>query len=253
LGVRIRALLILLAAIALRAGAAEHVSIAAAANLVFVLDPLNSEFAKANPDVVVTDAIGASGSLVAQIENGAPYDVFLSADLQDPKKLIKAGGAQESSLVVFAMGKLVLWTTRPGLELSSVGSVVRNPSVERLAIANPKTAPYGRAAEEALASLGVADAARPKLVFGENITATAQFVLSGNVDAGFVALSLVLSPKLKGKGNWIEVPPATYSPIAQGGVLTLLGSNNPAARRYLDFITSPPARAVFARFGYALP
>jgi molybdate transport system substrate-binding protein len=236
----------------IRAGAAEHVSVAAAANLVYVLDPLNAEFERIHPDVVVTSEIGASGSLVAQIINGAPYDVFLSADLDYPKKLVKAGEAQGSSLVVFAVGKLVLWTTRPGIDPSSIESVVLNPSVGRLAIANPATAPYGRAAEETLARLGLAERAKSKLVFGENITQTAQYVSSGNVDAGFVALSLVLSPKLKGEGRWFLVPAALYAPIEQGGVLTARGAANAAARRYLDFLTSPAARKLFVQFGYGV-
>ena len=241
------------AALAPRADAAEHVSVAAAANLVFVLEPLDADFSRANPGVSVTDTMGASGSLVSQIEAGAPYDVFLSADLLYPKRLVQDGGAHGSSLLVFAVGKLVLWTTRPGLDVSSIGSVVRNPAVGRLAIANPSTAPYGRAAEEALAKLGLLEAARPKLVYGESITQAAQFILSGNADAGFVALSLVLSPKLKEKGRWLAVPPGAYSPLQQGAVLTLRGEANPAARKYLEFLATPAARAEFARFGYDPP
>jgi molybdate transport system substrate-binding protein len=220
---------------------------------VYVLAPLNAEFAKTNPEVAVTSEIGASGSLVAEISNGAPYDVFLSADVEFPQKLAQAGGASASSLVVFAIGKLVLWTTRPGLDLSSVESVVGNRSVQKIAIANPKTAPYGRAAEEVLTKLGVAGEAKGKIVFGENITQTAQYVSSGSADAGFVALSLVLSPKLKDKGRWLELPPALYAPIAQGGILTTRGANNSAARRYLDFLGSPAAREIFAKFGYGIP
>ena len=240
-------------AIAVHAAVSEHVSVAAAANLVFVLEPLNAEFAKTHPDVAVTCETGASGSLVSQIDNGAPYDVFLSADLDYPRMLVKAGGAESSSLVVFAVGKLVLWTTKPGIDHSSIESIVRSASVSRLAIANPRTAPYGRAAEETLARLGLTEVAKPKLVTGENITQAAQYVFSGNVDAGFVALSLVLSPKLKDKGAWIEVPAALHSPIEQGGVLTTRGAGNAAARLYLDFLTSPEARKVFARFGYGIP
>jgi len=233
--------------------AAERVAVAAAANLVYVLEPLNAEFAKTDPGVDVESEIGASGNLVAQIGNGAPYDVFLSADMEYPKKLVQAGGAQASSLVTFAVGKLALWTTRPELDLSSVESVVRNPKVAKLAIANPSVAPYGRAAEQVLAKLGLTGVARAKLVFGENITQTAEYVSSGNADAGFVALSLVFSPKLKDKGRWLEVSPELYDPIAQGGVLTNRGAANPAARRYLAFLTSPAARRVFAQFGYGLP
>ena len=242
-----------LAAAVASVSASEHVAVAAAANLVYVLEPLDAAFAKAEPDVKVTREIGASGSLVAQIENGAPYDVFLSADLDFPRRLVKAGGARGSSLTTFAIGRLVLWTTRPGLDLPSVPSVVRDPSVRRLAIANPQTAPYGRAALEVLSKLGLSGDAKPKLVFGENITQTAQYVFSGNVDAGFVALSLVVSPKLKDKGRWLEVPSSLYAPIEQGAVLTVPGGSNPAARRYLDFLKSPEARRIFSRFGYGLP
>jgi molybdate transport system substrate-binding protein len=243
----------LFAGIAVQGAAAQRVSVAAAANLVFVLEPLNAEFAKMHPDIAVTCETSASGSLVSQISNGAPYDVFLSADLDYPRMLVKAGGAEGSSLVVFAVGRLVLWTTKPGIDHSSIESIVRSPSVARLAIANPRTAPYGRAAEETLATLGLADFAKPKIVTGENITQTAQYVSSGNVDAGFVALSLVLSPKLKDKGTWIEVPAPLYSPIEQGGVLTMRGAANAGARLYLDFLSSPAARRVLAQFGYGFP
>jgi molybdate transport system substrate-binding protein len=247
------AFLLLFAAACSRGVGAERVSVAAAANLVYVIEPLNAEFAKLRPDVVVTSEIGASGSLVVQIKNGAPYDVFLSADVDYPRKLVESGSAQASSLATFARGRLVLWTTRKGIDLSSVESVVRDTSVQRLAIANPATAPYGRAAEEVLAKLGLTEVAKPKLVFGENITQTAQFVSSKNADAGFVALSLVLSPKLADKGRWLEVPATLYAPIAQAGVLTKRGGLNSAARQYLDFLQSPAARKVLAQYGYGLP
>lgn len=238
---------------AVRAETAAQVSVVAAANLTYVLAPLNAAYSKGDPTVTVTSEIGASGSLVAQISNGAPYDVFLSADMDFPRKLIAAGGADGPSLVTFAFGRLVLWTTRKDLVLDSVEGVLRDPSVHKIAIANPKSAPYGRAAEEALAALGLAAEAAPRTVFGENITQTAQFVSSGNADAGFVAYSLVVAPNLKEKGLWIEVPASLYKPIAQGAVLTKKGASNPAARRYLQFLGSPEARAVFTKFGYGLP
>lgn len=232
---------------------AETVAVAAAANLTYVLGPLDHEFERQNPGITVTGEIGSSGSLVAQIKNGAPYDVFLSADMDFPRKLIAEGGAEATSLVPFAYGKLILWTTRPGLDLSSIANVVRNVGVRRIAVANPKLAPYGRAAEEVLSKLGLTAAAAPKLVYGENITQTAQFVSSGNADAGFVAFSLVTAPNLKEKGRWIEVPAALYKPIAQGAVLTTRGASSEAARTYLRFLATPEARTVFSRFGYGLP
>jgi len=253
-----RARLRLLLAIALSA-AGTHASgagkllVAAAANMTYVLEPLNAAFERAEPGVTVTTEIGSSGGIVAQIGNGAPYDVFLSADMDFPAKLVAMGEADGASLVTYAFGRLVLWTTRPGLELGSVESVVRNPRVLKIAIANPGTAPYGRAAEEVLSRLGIAAEAGPKLVVGENVTQAAQFVSSGNADAGFVAYSLVVAPNLGDKGRWIEIPAALYSPVAQGAVLTRHGMSNPAARRYLRFLGGKEAREVLARFGYALP
>ncbi len=235
------------------AAAAEKVSVAAAANLTYALEALNAGFVQANPGVEVTVLTGASGNLVTQIENGSPNDVFLSADMDFPRRLIKAGQADEGSLVDFATGRLALWTTRPGLELTSVAAAVRSPAVQKLALANPATAPYGRAAQEALTKLHVWEEVQPKLVTGENITQTAQFVETGNADAGFVALSLVLSPRLKDRGRWIEVPPGLYAPLDQGAVLTRHGKDNPAARRYLAFLRSPAAGLILERFGYRVP
>ena len=233
--------------------AAETVSVAAAANLVYALDALNAAFAKTVPAVTVTTATGASGNLVAQIKNGAPYDVFLSADLDYPQALVAAGQAEAKSLTTFAVGRLVLWTTKPAIDLTSIAATVRNPAVQNLAIANPGTAPYGRAARQALEKLGAWSDAQPKLVTGENITQTAQFVETGNADAGFVALSLVLSPKLRDRGRWLEVPAELYASLAHGAVLTVRGAANPAARRYLEFLADPVAKKILRDFGYGVP
>jgi len=249
-----RPLLVLLALAPLGAVAAERVAVAAAANLAYVLAPLDAAFARANPGVNVTSTIGASGSLVAQISRGAPYDVFLSADLDYPRKLVQAGGAPAGATVVtFAFGRLVLWTTRGTLELGSVASVMNNPAVRRVAEANPRTAPYGRAAEEVLAHLGLVDEVRAKIVVGENISQAAQYVASGNADVGFVALSLVAAPHHPSQGRWIEVPSSLYAPIAQGAVVTTHGADHAAAQRYLEFLTGGEARRIFAEFGYGLP
>lgn len=243
----------LLLAAAPLARAAESVSIAAAANLVYALEALDAAFKEAAPDVAVTVATGASGNLVAQIRNGAPYDVFLSADLDFPQALVKSGHAEAASLAVFATGRLVLWTTRPEVPLDSIAGTVRSEAVQRLAIANADSAPYGRAAKQALEKLGLWAEAQPKLVVGENITQTAQFVETGNAEAGFVALSLVLSPKLKERGRWIAVDGALHAPLEQGAILTRRGAGNPAAARYLAFLRSDAARKILERFGYAVP
>jgi molybdate transport system substrate-binding protein len=233
--------------------AAEAVSVAAAANLVFALDELNAAFKKLEPDTAVTLATGASGNLVAQIKNGAPFDVFLSADLHYPNALIAAGQADAKTVTKFAIGRLVLWTTKANLPLDSLPAVVRDPSVKKLAIANIDTAPYGRAAKQSLEKLGVWTDAQPKIVTGENITQTAQFVETGNADAGLVAMSLVLSPKLKNRGRWIEIPAELYSPLEQAAVLTKRGETNVAAQRFLTFLRSDVAQEIFQRFGYGIP
>jgi molybdate transport system substrate-binding protein len=232
---------------------AEKVSVAAAANLVYALDAVNAAFQRAEPDVELTASTGASGNLFAQIKNGAPFDVFLSADTDYPQALIKAGAADERSLTVFAVGRLALWTTRPGVSVSSVEAAVRDPAVKKIAIANAEHAPYGRAAKQALLKLHLLQEAEPKFVVGENISQTAQFVETGNADLGFVALSHVVSPKLQSQGSYLEVPADLYDRLDHAGVLTRRGAGNAAAQRYLAFLSSLTAQKIFAQFGYGLP
>lgn len=252
-----KARLLVLAALLLTSTlrAAEAVSVAAAANLVYALEALNTEFKKQAPDVTVTSTSGASGSLLTQIRNGAPFDVFLSADTDYPQRLVAAGAGDASTLRTFATGRLVLWTTRADLEVIDPVAAIRHSSVKKIAVAQPRTAPYGRAAQAALEKLGAWAEAQPKIVFGENITQTAQFVETGNADIGFVALSLVLLTKLSNKGKWTEVPVALYGAGAldHAGVLTTRGAANPAARRYLDFLGSEAAKKILRDFGYLVP
>jgi molybdate transport system substrate-binding protein len=231
----------------------ESVSVAAAANLVYAVDALNAAFRTAEPDTDVTVASGASGNLVAQITHGAPYDVFLSADLDYPQALIAAGHADGASLTVFASGRLVLWAVDPAVPLESIAAIASHPRVRSVAVANIDSAPYGRAAKQALEKLGLWRALSPRLVYGESVSQTAQFVESGSADVGFVALSLVLSPRLQSRGRWLAVPEELYTPLTQGAVLTRRGKANPAAARYVAFLRSDAAREVFVRFGYTLP
>ena len=237
----------------LQATAAQALSVAAAANLGFALKALDEEYSKEQPDVTVTASTAASGDLVAQIEHGAPYDVFLSADVHFAQVLAKSGAADPKSMTFFAIGRLVLWTTKPGLAVDDVAATVRDPRVMRLAIANTETAPYGRAAHQAMEKLGAWADAQPKLVVGESISQATQFVETGNADAGFVALSVVLSPKLRGKGTWSEVSPSLYDPLEQGAVITLHGAQNPAAQSFLAFLHGDAARKILQDFGYRIP
>lgn len=248
-----RAMLLLLCAVATwSARGGEAVAVAAASNLIYALEALHAEFRRAEPEVTLTLATGASGSLVAQIRHGAPYDVFLSADMEYPRALVAAGAAEPESLGTFAVGRLVVWTRREDLPADLLAALVR-PEVRRIAIANPQTAPYGRAALEVLEHLELTASVRPRLVIGENITQTAQFVETGNAELGFVARSLVLSPRLREIGRWQDVPVELHGRLEHGVVLTRRGAARPAAQRYRQFLVSPAAQAVFARFGYEAP
>ncbi|MEO6004037.1 MAG: molybdate ABC transporter substrate-binding protein [Opitutus sp.] len=241
------------AALAAPAPSASTVSVAAAANLIYVLDALDAAFTRQGDHSVVTIASGASGNLAAQIRNGAPYDVFLSADPVHIRSLIVSGHADEQSFAVFAHGQLVLWTTRPSIRLTEIATAINDTRVNRIAIANPITAPYGAAAKAVLDRLNLWSAAQTRLVFGESIAQTAQFVETGNADIGFVALSLVLAPQLKNKGQWIPVPDELHPPLLQAAVLTERGTKNPAAKRYLAFLRGEEARQILKRFGYLIP
>ena len=232
---------------------ATTVSVAAAANLIYVLDALDAAFTKQDGHRVVTRASGASGNLAAQIRNGAPYDVFLSADPSHIRSLIVSGHVNEKSYSAFAHGQLVLWSTRPSIRLTDIAAAINDAGIKRIAIANPITAPYGTAAKETLDRLALWPAAQTRLVFGESIAQTAQFVETGNADVGFVALSLVLSPQLKDRGHWIPVPGELHQPLVQAAVLTARGTRNPTAQRYLDFLHSKEAQGILKRFGYLIP
>ena len=235
------------------ASPATTVSVAAASNLIYVLDALDAAFGKQDGHSVVTRASGASGNLAAQIRNGAPFDVFLSADPSHIRSLIVSGHANEKSYSVFAHGRLVLWTTRPSIRLKDIATAINDAGVKRIAIANPITAPYGVAAKATLDRLGLWPAAQTRLVFGESIAQTAQFVETGNAEIGFVALSFVLSPQLKDRGRWIPVPGELHVPLLQAAVLTERGTRNPAAQRYLKFLRGEEAQRILKRFGYLIP
>lgn len=235
------------------AHAADSLTVAAAADLSLCLDELDAAFRQAHPGVEVKATTGSSGNFLAQIRNGAPFDVFLSADMAYPRELVKDGLAEEPSLTLYATGHLVLWSTNPGVDVSQGLAVLSTAAVKKFAIANPDVAPYGRAARAALQSTGLWDRLQGKLVSGENIAQTAQFVQSGNVDAGIVALSLVQAPKLAGVGRYQLIAEDRYPRLEQGGVITAHGKDNPAARAYIEFLRSPAARAVLDKYGFLLP
>ncbi len=236
------------------AGAARTVSVAAAANLKSAIEALARGFEAERGGVRVTVTLGASGSLFAQIENGAPFDVFFSADVEYPRKLVEAGLGAKADERVYALGKLVVWT--PGgspLRLEEEGlRALTGPEVKKLAIANPAVAPYGRAAEAALRSAGIHDAVRDRLVLGQNVSQAAQFAQSGAADAALIPLSLALSPELAG-GKVFAIPDASHPPQEQAALVLRRAREPELARAFLGYVTGAMGREILARHGYGLP
>ena len=229
---------------------AEDVVVAAASDLTFVLPEINKAFEARHPGVTVKVSFGSSGNFHAQIQNGAPYQVFMSADEKYPRDLIAQGAAVADSYFVYGTGRIVLWTMKPEVNLSQGLSGLTDARVMKIAIANPAHAPYGRAAELAMKKQGVWNALQTKLVMGENISQTAQFVQTGNVDVGVVAMSLVLSPKMRGVGRWAEVSAVLYPPLVQAAVVTKAGTNSATAREFVKFLDQPEARDLLQKYGF---
>jgi molybdate transport system substrate-binding protein len=232
---------------------AETLRVAAAADLAFVLPEINQRFSAAHPGVEFKVSLGSSGNFYAQIQNGAPFQVFMSADEKYPRELIAKGFAVADSYRVYGTGRIALWTLKPEFNLKQGLAALTDARVTRVAIANPAHAPYGRAAEAALNKYGIWNQLQPKLVLGENIAQTAQFVQSGNVDAGIVAVSLLSGPTLHGVGRWVELPANLYPPLVQAAVLTRAGASSELARQYVAYLGSADARVVLQRFGFVAP
>ena len=243
-----RSMLAVLAfALSLPAHAGEA-SVAVAANFIAPMKQLTRLFEKSSGHTLTLSS-GSTGKSYAQIKNGAPFDVLLAADDETPARLAREGDAVRTQ--TYAIGKLALWSA-DATRIDGTDSILRNSAYNKLAVANPKLAPYGAAAMQVLAKLGLADAAIDKFVVGENIGQTHQFVASGNADIGFVALSqITLDGKLTGGSAW-RVPATLYTPIRQDAALLKHGADNPAARALLDFLKTPQAHAVIRGYGYDL-
>lgn len=237
--------------IVLPTAAAEEVRIAVAANFLATLNVIVNNFEQDTGHTVVISS-GSSGKLYAQIKNGAPFDVFLSADVFRPKLLENEGLAVHDSRFTYAVGRLTLWSPDSNLVTEDGKAVLLNSTFDHLAIANPKTAPYGTAAKSTLQALGLWDRMRDRLVQGENIGQTFHFVFSKNAQLGFVALSQVLDPKINGAGSRWDVPVDFHEPLRQQAVLLVNGQNNEAAKTFLHYVKGPKARRIIERFGYGL-
>ncbi len=230
---------------------AEKITIAAAADLKFAMDEIVTGFKKSQPGSDVEVIYGSSGKFNTQIQQGAPYDIFFSADIAYPRELAKSGLAA-SVVKPYAVGRIVLWSNSMDAAKMTLASLA-DPKITRIAIANPKHAPYGKRAEEALQAAGLWDKVQSKLVFGENIAHAAQFVQTGNAQVGVIALSLALNPELSKKGGYYLIPDKLHTPLEQGFVITKRASGNVLARKFADYVAAKPVRAIMTKYGFVLP
>ena len=230
-----------------------RIRLAAAADLQFAMTDLAAQFEKQTATKVDV-TYGSSGNFFAQIANGAPFDLFFSADMDYPRRLEAAGLAEPGTLCEYAIGHLVIWTRSDArTDVAKQGfKALLNPSVQKIALANPEHAPYGRAAVAALRTAGLYEQLLPKLVYGENAAQAAQFVQSGNAQAGLLPLSMALSPAMSA-GRWWELSAGGYPAIEQGAILLKRAEHQAAARRFLDFVRSAAGRRTLTKYGFAVP
>jgi len=248
---------VLLALLLLLTGAfaiAQEIVVAAAADMSAVLPQLAEAYTKKTGHTVKL-SLGASGNLTNQIRNGAPFDVFFSADEEYPQQLIAEGLASKDTLYRYAVGRLVLWVPSDSpLNLSKLGiQALLDPSVKKISMANPATAPYGRAAAATLRHFGIYDQVSSRLVVGENVAQAAQFVESGNAQAGLIALSHALAPAMKDKGRYWTVPLDAYPTLNQAAVVLAKSKQPDAARKFLEFLRKPEATSLLMSYGFSLP
>jgi molybdate transport system substrate-binding protein len=249
---RLRSIFLLIClALASPLWAGDKVTIAAAADLKFALDEIVAQYLKSHPGDKVETIYGSSGKFQTQIQQGAPYDLFFSADIAYPRALAAAGYAS-SPVKPYAVGRLVLWSASLDARTLQLADLAA-PRFMRIAIANPKHAPYGKRAEEALKAAGVWEKVKDKLVFGENIAQTAQYVQTGNAQIGLLALSLTLNPELARQGGHALIPDNLHQPLEQGFIITRRAAGNPLATRFADYMSSSGPRALMVKYGFVLP
>ena len=239
-----------------RASAAEQgaIRVAAAADLKFAMDEIVEAFRRERPAVGVQVTYGSSGNFYAQLSNRAPFDIFFSADVDYPRRLIRQGLALVDSEFLYGIGRLVVWVPRTSpIEVEKLGmQALLSPSVRRIAIANPRHAPYGRAAEAAMKNLGVYDQVKARLVLADSVMQAAQFVDSGGAEVAIISHSLALVPPLRDKGRFSKVPLDAYPRREQGGVILSWAQDRPAAEALRDFVLGEGGRAILRRHGFRL-
>lgn len=229
---------------------AQLIRIAVAANAANVTKSLKNAFEKHHP-AKLEIIIGSSGKLTSQIENGAPYDLFLSADMNYPENIFKKGLSQSGAPKIYAYGKLVIWTLKDRPLLKSIQDI-NDITFKTIVIANPATAPYGEAAMQSMQKSGIYNGLKNKIVFGESISQVNQYLLTGAADIAFTAKSVVLDPTLKIKGKWLQISPSLYMPIAQGVIVLKSGSSakQKMALAFYQFLFTKEAKAIFQTYGY---
>jgi molybdate transport system substrate-binding protein len=232
---------------------AGELKVAAASDLTFAFKDVGARFEKQTGNSLKL-TYGSSGNFFSQIQNGAPFDLFFSADVSYPQKLEAAGLTEPGTIYDYATGKLVIWVPNASkLDLSRGLSALLDPGIRKIAVANPQHAPYGAAAVAALHHAGIYDRVKDKFVLGENISQTAQFVQSGNADVGLLALSLALAPAMKTSGRYVEVPASDYPPLIQAGVILKSSGNKELANQFLKFLKEPGTVALMEQYGFAVP
>lgn len=230
---------------------AEKITVASAADLKFAMDEIVTEFKKSIREGEVEIIYGSSGKFNTQIQQGAPYDLYFSADIAFPKGLAKEGWAA-SEVTPYAFGRIVLWSASEDASKMTLESLA-DAKITRIAIANPKHAPYGKRAEEALHSSKMWDKVESKLVYGENIAHAAQFVQTGNAQIGIIALSLAVNPELATKGGYWLIPDNLHNPLEQGFIITKRAKDNELAKQFADYMSGKEARAIMTKYGFVLP
>lgn len=249
---RLCALLALLGTLALTQTAqAGTITIAAAADLKFAMDEIVEVFRKENPEDRIEVIYGSSGKFHTQIQQGAPFDLYFSADIAFAKAL-EAAGLTTGPTRPYARGRIVLWSNSRDVRKMTLEDLL-DPTIGKIAIANPKHAPYGKRAEEALRSTGLWDRLQSKLVMGENIAQAAQFVQSGNAQVGIIALALALNPTLAQAGGHSLIDDKLHKPLDQGFIVTKRAQDNRLAGQFADFMASEPARTIMESYGFVLP
>ena len=230
--------------------AQSKLTIAVAANMQYTMQELIAEYNKTDK-TTINVVIGASGKLTQQIQNGAPFDIFISADAAFPQKLADNQGTLEPP-AVYAQGLLVLWSVKPNIQPAKDLKLLLGTNIKSIAIANPKTAPYGSAAESILKKYDLYNKVSSKLVTGESISQTSQFIATQSADIGFTAKAIVISTEMKGKGEWVELNAQDYPPIEQAAALLKYAkqNNEAAARKFYNFLYTAKAKAIYKKFGY---